>query len=251
MLGISFVGGQSALAVATGTVLALSATAIATPNTLVKRDNNGSFSGSVISANQFNGGSIILQNGSITDPSIQFIGSSTAMGIYSPTGNDLAISTNGIQRFNIDPSGNTTYTNLYRLGTYSSATTYGFTGSGTGTIPFNTIIFDSFSGFNTSTYTYTCPYSGYYNVSVNINVEVSGTPATVRRIQLVKNGNLQIGYTNGTAVSTNNQFVNLSFSGLIQLNTGDKLNVAFLGTTTDRIGSAVGDLNFYVNYISS
>jgi hypothetical protein len=69
-------------------------------NTLVLRDNTGSF----IATNITTTGTLTVAAGSAASPSIQFSGS-TNTGLSAGTANTLVLSTNGNQRFSIDPNG--------------------------------------------------------------------------------------------------------------------------------------------------
>ena len=100
---VAFVGGKTATNVATATDLALAATNLDTISTIVRRDGFGNFSATNITANLT--GSLQLPASSASTPSLNFTGSTTT-GLSSPATNSLSISTNGVERMNIDASGN-------------------------------------------------------------------------------------------------------------------------------------------------
>jgi trimeric autotransporter adhesin len=129
---VSFVGGQTAANVAAATTLANSGTSANTVNTIVKRDGSGNFSAGTITANLIGTvtgsaslnvlkagdtmtGTLIMPAGSAASPSIKFSGS-TNTGLSAATANTLSFDTNGVERLNIDSSGNVTIDGFTTVG---------------------------------------------------------------------------------------------------------------------------------------
>jgi len=117
---VSTVGGQSAANVASGAVLANSATNLNTVNTIVKRDSSGNFSAGTITANfignvtgtasgnlSLSGGTLTgdltLPAGSPSTPILQFTG--TTAGISASSSNTLSLDVGGSEIMNVSASG--------------------------------------------------------------------------------------------------------------------------------------------------
>ena len=99
--------------------------------------------------------------GTVSSPSYDFVNDPNT-GIWSPAADTLAISTNGVERFRINSSGNTILTgNLTVVGTVSASSYLGVSGSGGSGTPGGTnttIQFNSgstFSGSSNLTWNYT------------------------------------------------------------------------------------------------
>jgi len=215
---------------------ATTATSTNTANAIVARDASGNFAA----------GTITLNAGSAAAPTLQFTGS-TNTGISAPTANALAFSIGGASRLAIDSSGNVTYSSNYKVNVYVG-TTRTITSS-TETVRFDIENFDPNNNFDTTTWTYTVPVTGYYFVSAQVYfLANSGSNTTPRTIQLVKNGVAQIGYSSSTTAATANQLTTLNLASIIQLTAGNTLRVDFSGITTsggDQIHANGSSLNIH------
>jgi hypothetical protein len=210
------------------------------PNTIVLRDGSGNFSAGTISA-AFIGnvtgnvtgsasnnvlkagdtmtGNLTLPAGTAAAPSLRFTGSTTT-GFSAATTNTLVASTAGVARLTIDPSGNTTYTSNYKANVRLSSNQT-ISGAGTATIQFNTITYDLNNNFDTGTFLYTAPVTGYYFVAANISATYSNN--NTRTLNLLKNGATVVGYSINLQGASSSSPSGNAYTTIINLTAGDTL----------------------------
>lgn len=122
---VNSVGGAAAADIASATSTVLAATALATPNTLAKRDASANSAFNVLK----------IGDGTALAPSLTF-SNSLSTGLYSSAANTLNLATNGVERMIVTSSGNigiNTSTPNSRLQIVQSGTQIGFTVFSTGT----------------------------------------------------------------------------------------------------------------------
>lgn len=242
----------SALTAGTGLV-ATTGGVTATAGNITASSGNMSASGSVTAGTTVvagtgltvSTGTATVPGGSAAAPSLNFANGTTT-GISAPSANNLALSTAGVSRLAIDSSGNVTYSSNYKMSAYvGTARTIT---SATETVRFDTEIFDPNNNFNTTTWTYTAPVTGYYLVLTQVYFFANSTSGTPRSIQLVKNGSAVTGYSSSTTSVTNGQYGTLNLGSIIQLTAGNTLSVSFTGITGsggDQIQPNASSLNIH------
>jgi hypothetical protein len=119
-------------------------------------------------------------------------------------------------------------------------------------VEFDTTLEDTHASFNTSTYTYTFPVSGIYEIEVDMRLVVAGT-ANSNNLSYVKNGSTTIHTVRQPAKSDVSQFQqNSSYKG--SFNKGDTLKFTMQnGTTGGDTTISAGDTitKVYINKISN
>jgi hypothetical protein len=114
--------------------------------------------------------------------------------------------------------------NPYKFNVYGSPPANYFTNAGE-VVPFSAKGFDTNNNFNTSTYTYTVPVSGFYWFNANLQINNGPTDGYVV-MDLYKNSTanpLEQDWQPATAAATN---VNMHVTALVQLNVGDTVFVS-------------------------
>jgi hypothetical protein len=209
------------------------ATTISAPtagNALAITGNAGSPTVSITSNAAQN--SIIASLGAVGNPAYSFIGD-TNTGMFSPAADQLNLATGGTNRLLIDSTGSVTSTSNYKAGV-RVGTTY-VNGAGPTTVQFDTEMYDPNSNFNTATFLYTAPVTGYYSVMINLSATYSND--NTRSLQLIKNGVAQTGFSTQTDRRTA-----VGLSAIIPLTAGDTLGA--------QLTSGGGTVNVQANHTS-
>lgn len=129
----------------------------------------------------------------------------------------------------------------YRTGAWTATT-------GGGTTPFDAVSYDTHAAFNTGTYTYTVPVSGYYKLAANVSINSGGV---INRMTVSV---LQNGGTVGTSTgSTNSQGTSsVLASAQVYAKAGDTFTSTYSQDTgASRTGiTGVANTYFYVERLS-
>lgn len=137
--------------------------------------------------------------------------------------NILAFSTAGSERMRISSSGYVTipYQPYARVNVAAGTTNLSLTGGTTTVIPFNNVVDQIGSNYNTSTYRFTAPVAGLYMVSA----AVEGSSITSNWVNLflrINGSNFAGTYYTGRNVA----YDKIQTDGIIKCNAGDYIDVA-------------------------
>ena len=224
-ISIDSAGAVSVSPATTGVTLAVTGNATSTAETITAGTGQtalaltGSTAPTVSITSNAAQNSIITSLGAVGTPAYSFIGD-TNTGMYSPGADQVRLVTAGSDRLRIDASGNTTYTSNYKANVRFGANQT-ITGAGTATLQFNTVTYDPNGNFNTGTFLYTAPVTGYYFVAVNVSATYSNN--NLRTLQLLRNGATVTGYSENMSGITSTRASGKSFTTIIDLTAGQTL----------------------------
>jgi len=257
---VAAVGGQTATDVAAGTVLANAATHLNTPSAIVRRDASGNFAAGTITANVIgnvtgnltgSASNNVLKAGdtmtgtlTLSDQSALRLGEQAINGtdyvalqasasMPSPYTLTLPPLQGGLgQTLVNDGAGTLSWASVggslsrYTVHAYL-VTSYTLPSNTTVTMPFNAELVDLNGDFNTGTYTYTVPVTGYYWIAVNCYPN-SGNNFD-REVNFVRNGTNMSGYGSWWRVAD----VGATTTGIVSLTAGDLFSVRYTGRSGD------------------
>ena len=148
----------------------------------------------------------------------------------SGTTKSVSLATKG-GGLSIDSSGNTTYTTNYRTAAYLDSTQA--IGS-SGVVAFSKRSFGS--GYNTGSHRYTAPCTGCYLLRVNIYFYPSLNNRTYAMYPRI-NGSRVAGQGASSFITGagSGRYFMLNYSGILELSSGDTLDIYYAGQNSDRI----------------
>lgn len=135
---------------------------------------------------------------------------------------------------------------LVSFSAYNNSNPANVTGDGTAyTVAYDTSIFNTGSGFNTGTYTFTAPNTGIYQFNVTVGCGTLGVLHTLGNVQLVTTGGT---YTSNYAaygpIRASNNLYMASFSQLVSMTAGNTAYVVLtVSGSTKTVALYGGNVN--------
>lgn len=116
-------------------------------------------------------------------------------------------------------------------------------------IPFNTVLYDTASGYNTGNGNYTVPVTGYWLFSCMVymnNISVGHTNANI--LLLTPSNTYRWAYCNPFSMAANNAVLQLGGTTVVHMNQGDTATIQlFVANSTKTIGIDSNNIATYFN----
>lgn len=135
--------------------------------------------------------------------------------------------------------------NPYKFHAYRSAN---YTETNGSTVEFNAEEFDTNNDFNTSTFTYTVPVTGYYFLASGVTSNVSnGVGYHIH----IRNGGVSVirGSSHISAFTNSGGWSTSTATGIVQLDAGDTITVLWTGSTNTIFGGSA--ITYFSGYLVS